>query len=69
MVKDDIEKYQLIDRKVTMVVKAQSEILSDILPMHSKITLEMTDSQSLRATIKVAPTSTFTTTTLQGDSL
>jgi len=40
MVKEDLEKYQLIDHKITMVVKAQSEILSDVLPMHDKITLD-----------------------------
>lgn len=38
--KEDIEKFQLIDQKILFVVKNKSEILSDILPMHSKITLD-----------------------------
>jgi len=37
--KEDIEKYQLIDHKLSMVVKSESEILSDVLPMHNKVTL------------------------------
>jgi len=38
--KEDIEKYQLVDQKILFVVKNKSEILSDILPMHGKITLD-----------------------------
>lgn len=38
--KEDIEKYQLINQKISFVTKNKSELLSDILPMHSKITLD-----------------------------
>ena len=38
--KEDIEKYQLIEQKILFVVKDKSELLSDILPMHEKITLD-----------------------------
>lgn len=40
IIKEDIEKYQLIEHEISMVVKTQSEILSDVLPMHSRITLD-----------------------------
>lgn len=37
--REDIEKYQLIKEQISFVVKKQSDMLKDILPMHSKITL------------------------------
>ncbi|PJC80977.1 hypothetical protein CO009_00690 [Candidatus Shapirobacteria bacterium CG_4_8_14_3_um_filter_35_11] len=40
IVKEDIQKYQAIDKRILFVVKNKSEILSNILPMHSKITLD-----------------------------
>jgi hypothetical protein len=37
---EDIEKYQLIDEKIEFIVKSQSDLLSDVLPMHKKISLD-----------------------------
>ena len=38
--KEDIVKYQSVESKISFIVKNQSEILIDTLPMHSKITLD-----------------------------
>ncbi|MEI6886976.1 MAG: ATP-binding protein [bacterium] len=38
--KEDIVKYQSVESKISFIVKNQSDILSDTLPMHSKITLD-----------------------------
>lgn len=38
--REDIEKYQVIDEKINFVVKRYSDLFSDILPMHSKVTLD-----------------------------
>jgi uncharacterized protein len=40
LTKGDLEKYQLAEEKITFIVKKQSDLLHDILPMHSKITLD-----------------------------
>lgn len=40
LIEADIKKYQRIDQKIEFVVKNQSELFADLLPMHSKITLD-----------------------------
>lgn len=40
IVAEDIEKYQLVDKKINLVVKNYSETLHDVLPMHTKTTLD-----------------------------
>jgi uncharacterized protein len=37
---EDLEKYQLVDKRIKLVVKNYSETVHDVLPMHTKITLD-----------------------------
>ena len=40
IIKTDLEKYQLLNQRINFVIKDHSEIFSDLLPMHTKITLD-----------------------------
>jgi uncharacterized protein len=36
----DVKKYQAVEDRITLVVKEQTELLGDIIPMHTKVTLD-----------------------------
>lgn len=48
LTKEDLIKYQLINQKINFVVKEYSDLLSNTLPMHGKITLDMFLSDSYK---------------------